>query len=838
MNRPRHDAHRRGPGKRLLLGLLAFAALAGNVLAGAAPRPAPAGVKFYVEYVRPVLAANCYRCHSHSARKAKGGLMVDSRQGLLQGGDSGPALVPGAPDKSLLLRAVRHADAGLHMPPGGKKLKDEQIALLDRWVKMGAPAPAVNPEAARHPGTITAEDRAWWAFRPVREPAVPGAAGQGWSRNPIDRFVAAKLAAEGLRPAPEADRAALIRRVSFDLVGLPPAPHEVDAFVADRSPDAYERLIDRLLASPRYGERWARHWLDLARYAESDGFRLDEYRPTAWRYRDYVVRSFNQDKPYARFVTEQLAGDEVAPDDPDALTATAFLRHTIYEYNQRDVRTQWADMLNDLTDVTGDVFLGLGLACARCHDHKFDPILQRDYYRLQAFFTPVLPRDDVPLATPAQRAAYRDRLAQWEAKTATVRGQIDALLAPHRDKARRDAVSKFPDDIQAMLNKPLAERSPLEGQLAALAYRQVQYEFDHLEAKIKGPDKAKLAALKRQLAELEADRPAPLPVGLTVTDVGPAAPPTLVPKKARPEPVEPGFLTVLDAGPAPIRTVPTAPHSTGRRTALARWITRPDNPLTARVIVNRLWQYHFGRGLVATASDFGRLGEKPTHPELLDWLAARFVKDGGSFKKMHRLILTSAAYRQSATAPPPAEALRKDPDNRLLWRGQTRRLDAEQIRDAVLAATGELDLTQGGPGVTIDRPRRTIYVKVLRNRREPLLDVFDSPEGFTSTARRNTTTTTTQALLLFNGKAFLDRARALARRLHREAPAGDEERVVLAYRLVYGRAPTADERAAARDFLREQARRVDAKGSTDVREAALVDFCHALLNSNEFLYVD
>ncbi len=646
-------------------------------------------------------------------------------------------------------------------------------------------------------------------LQPVREPAVPGLPDDRWSRNEIDRFILHRLRSEGLKPSAPAERQALIRRVYFDLIGLPPTPAEVDAFLADRSANAHERLVDRLLASPRYGERWARHWLDLVRYAESDGFRIDEYRPNAWRYRDYVIRSFNADKPYDRFVLEQLAGDEIAPDDPEARTATGFLRHTIYEYNQRDVRTQWADMLNDLTDTTGDVFLGLGMGCARCHDHKFDPILQKDYYRLQAFFAPFLPRDDVPLATRREQAEYRDRLAKWEAKTAEIRKQIEAIEQPRRKTAARGAIEKFPDDIHEMLLKDRARRTPLEQQLAELAYRQVLYEFDRIETKMKDEEKQKLAALKRQLAEFDREKPAPLPAGLTVTDVGPTAPPTLLPKKGQGT-VEPGFLSVLDDKPAAIAPVPTAPESTGRRTALARWLVRPDNPLTSRVIVNRIWQYHFGRGLAAAASDFGRLGEKPSHPELLDFLANRFVKDGWSFKKMHRLILTSATYQQSALLPASREALTRDPENRLLWRGTTRRLDAEQIRDSILAVTGELDLQAGGPSVDAVTPRRTIYTRVTRNTRNSLLDVFDAPEGFVSTAQRNVTTTASQALLLLNSQSFLQRARAMALRLGKEGrSATDEELVASAYRLAYGRAPTPEERTAAVRFLREQARRIN-----------------------------
>ncbi len=799
---------------RLPLAFLAASFFA-PVPAVAADAPAPAaskeGLAFYAAEVQPVLARHCYKCHSHAGGKSKGGLVVDSLGGMLTGGDTGPAVVPGDPDKSLLIKAVGFADEDLKMPPGEQKIPAADLAVLVKWVKQGAPAPAPEAGDKRTPGKITDEDRAWWAFQPVKSPPVPAADGAngGWTRNEIDRFILARLRAEGLSPSPEADRRAIARRLYFDLHGLPPTPAEVDAFVADPAPDAYEKLVDQLLASPRYGERWARHWLDLARYAESDGFRLDEYRPTAWRYRDYVVRAFNNDKPYDRFVTEQLAGDEVAPNDPDALAATGFLRHTIYEYNQVDARTQWSEMLNDLTDVSGEVFLGLGMGCARCHDHKFDPILQKDYYRLQAFFAAVLPADDVPLATPEQRGSHAAKLKAWEGATAAIRAEIEAVEAPYKAKGEKTQVGRFPEDIQAMIRKPVAGRTPLEHQLAELAYRQVYFDYGRIEKKMSDADKHKVAALRRSLLEFDRLKPPPLPVGLTVTDVGPVAPPTALPKKAAAV-VEPGVLTLLDEKPLAVPTPAPGAKSTGRRAALAAWITRPDNPLTARVVVNRVWQQHFGRGLVTTASDFGRLGEKPSHPELLDYLASRFVAEGWSFKKLHRSVVLSATYRQSATAAPPAEGVRKDPENRLLWRASTRRLDAEQIRDAVLAATGELDPAHGGPSVDGVIPRRTVYTRATRNTRDPLLDVFDLPEGFTSTAQRNVTTTPTQALLLFNAQSYLQRARAMATRLQREATSNDA-RVALAYRLAYGRPPTDAERGAAVAFLASQGKRVDPK---------------------------
>jgi hypothetical protein len=698
---------------------------------------------------------------------------------------------------------------------------------------------------------ITDADRAFWSFRPVQSVATPDAKGDSWPRNPIDAFVLSKLREQGLAPSKEADRSTLIRRATFDLHGLPPTPAEVDAFVADASPNAYEKLIDRLLASPRYGERWARHWLDVARYAESDGFKQDSYRPGAWHYRDYVIRSFNDDKPYDRFVAEQLAGDEIAPDDPNVVVATGFLRHGTYEYNQRDVPKQWSDILNEITDVTGDALLGLSVGCARCHNHKFDPITQADYYRLQAFFTPLLPRDEL-LATPADRAAFNSANVEWERKTAVARAELAAFEAPYVRKASETALAKFPPSMQAILAAPTTSRTPIEQQWAALAQRQV-YDPDENPVKVDGKDKAakeRHEALKKQLAAFDGDRPKPLARGMIVTDVGPIAPPTCIPDKVD-APLEPGAPTVLEDGALKVPSIQATATTTGRRTALAKWITDPSNPLTARVMVNRVWQAHFGRGLVATSSDFGTLGERPSHPELLDWLAAEFVRPsqggpavsersesmGWRLKPLHRLIMTSAAYRQASVGATKAEvAIAKDPDNRLLWRMAPRRLDAEQVRDAVLAVTGELENESCGPPAEASSPRRSVYLKVVRNKPERLLEAFDAPESFCSVASRNSTTTVTQSLLMMNNAWPLKRATAFADRVRRETKASDSNaQIEAAYRLAFARGPSTDERERALKFIDLAEADAPAGAGLDV---GLVDLCHVLLSSNEFLYVD
>ncbi len=768
----------------------------------------------YEKQIRPLFEQHCFKCHSHAADKIKGGLVLDSLGAMLTGGDTGPAIVPGHPEKSLLVKAVKNT-AGLetNMPPK-EKLSAEQIAALEQWIKLGAPVPAsATPFAdgpAKRTGKLTAADKQWWAFQPVVKPSVPQPRTAAWARNDVDRFILARLEREGVAPSPEADRVTLIRRVYFDLIGLPPTPADVDAFLADKSADAYEKLVERLLQSPRFGEKWARHWLDLVRYADSDGYKADDYRPHVWRYRDYVVKSFNDDKPYDRFVREQLAGDELFPDNPEAVTGTFYLRHGIYEYNNRDVAGQWQRILEDITDTTADAFLGMGLQCARCHDHKFDPILRKDYYRLQAFFAPLLPREDLTLATAPERAEYQAKLAKWQAATAEIRTEIETILAPVRQRTIKGASEKFIDEIRDMINKPVAERTPYEHQVAELALRQVTYDLDRLDAKLKGDTKERVLALRKKLTEFDKLKPAPLPVAFAATDVGPLAPPTTIPKARNAENILPGYLTVLDERPA---TVQPLAHSTGRRSELARWLTEPENPLSRRVMANRLWQWHFGRGLAANASDFGKLGELPSHPELLDWLSARFLEEGWSLKAIHRLIVTSATYRQSSRTDLQSAAQLKDPENRLLWRGTVRRLEAEQIRDALLTATGVLKLDAGGPGTDSLTYRRSIYSKALRNARDPLLDVFDLAEAFQSVAQRNVTTTSTQALLLFNSQMMLRHAKAFAHRLEQEYPSSPEEMVTAAYRLAFGRAPRPPELAAALKYLASQKTRVATKAT-------------------------
>jgi len=767
----------------------------------------PEDFTFFEAKVRPLLAEHCFECHGDS--KQKGHLRLDSLESILAGGESGAALVPLKPEESLLLQSVRYES--FEMPPS-RKLPESAIAIFEEWIRRGAPWPGSNgkPMASRSGEKgFSDEERAWWALQPLKDPAPPIIENDMWSRNDIDRFILHQMTNSHLAPAPEADRATLIRRLSFDLIGLPPAPAEVAAFENDSDPQAYEKLVDRLLLSPQYGERWARHWLDVVRYADSDGYRIDHYRPDSWRYRDYVIRSLNNDKPYDRFVQEQLAGDELFPDNPDALIATGYMRHWIYEYNNRDVKGQWDLILNEVTDTTSDVFLGVGLQCAKCHDHKYDPLLQKDYYRLRAFFEAIKPDDKHFVAPTAEQQSYDEQLKAWEAATEEIRAKIADVEKPYRAQAKESGIEKFPMDIQLILRDENAIRGPYEQQLFELAWRQVEYEYDGLENRIKGDEKEKLLALRRELATYDELRPKALPTALVVTDIGTAAPVTKIPKKKTE--VGPGFLSILDPSDAVAEPNSSAPwpHTTGRRSVLAKWLTQPDNPLSTRVIVNRIWQGHFGRGLAQNASDFGTLGGPPTHPELLDWLTVRFVRNGWTFKDLHRLIVNSATYRQASEHPAMAEFQQKDPLNRDYWRFNTRRLDAEQIRDAILTVSGQLNPTAGGPGVQSDVPRRSIYMRVMRNERDSLLDVFDLPLFFSSTASRDTTTSPVQSLLLFNSQIMMNHGARFAASLKESSSASTASTEIRElWQRAFCRQPTHEEESTALQFLKEQQERI------------------------------
>ncbi len=796
----------------------------------AADRPADAAVAHFEQHIRPILATKCLKCHGE--KKQEGKLRLDSREAMLQGGESGPSIVPGKTVDSLLIEAIKYES--FEMPPTGQ-LSAKEIEQFEQWVAAGAIWPENAGTLREESGLIAPADREWWAFQPLFKPEVPVAENDHWSRNEIDRFVFARLAEQGMHAAPQADRNTLVRRLYFDLLGLPPTPDEIDSFVNDESPEAWEKLIDRLLDDQRYGEHWARYWLDLVRFAESDGWNQDAFRPNLWRYRDYVVDSFNDDKPYPEFVRQQLAGDEIQEDNPEHLAAAGYLRLGIYEYNQRDARGHWNDIMNEMTDVTADVFLGMGMACARCHDHKFDPLLQADYFRLQAFFEPISWRDDMIGATQAEQAEYQQQLTAWDKATKTVREQIEALIKPHHDRKWKSTAEKFPLDIQACFYKPVEQRTSWENQMAYLVTRQFYEEGGGPLSGLKKEDKEKYDALIKELAAFDNIKPHPLPELTTATDFSGPPAPTVIPDAADQTPIEPGFLAVLSdqpIGAAP--QFPALPQSTGRRTALADWIGRADNPLTTRVIVNRIWQEHFGQGIVSTANDFGHLGQLPTHPALLDWLTVTFVEDGWSIKRLHKRILMSETWQQSAYHAQAKEYQKQDPAEHLLWRSRVRRLKAEQIRDAMLSISGELQPQVGGPSVDAKTPRRALYVKSFRNTPNSFLAAFDIANGLKSVAERNSTTTPTQSLMMINGEYALGRATKLAEQLAKKEYATPDEMLSHAFRLTWGRSPSASELSSAHRFIAA----ASAEEQWTFDRDLLVDFCHVLFNSNEFLYVD
>ncbi len=718
---------------------------------------------------------------------------------------------------------------------------------------------------------FTPAQRKFWAFQPVQRTSPPAVKHHEWVANPIDAFVTSKLDAKDLQPAAQADRVTLIRRLSFDLIGIPPTPDEVDQFVADKSPNAYEKVVDRLLASPHYGERWARHWLDLARYAESEGFKSDETRPNAWRYRDYVIKSFNENKPYDRFVKEQIAGDELWPNDPSARVATAFNRHYPDESNARNLMQRRQEILNDITDTVGSTFLAMTYGCARCHTHKFDPILHTDYYRLQAFFANTAADDEIPMISPSDMANFRAKKAIWENETKPIRDQIALLLEPKKHKILKDFVDKYPEEIQAAIAKPAAERTPFEWQMYAKAKPYLTIDDDAAAKTLSKDDKKKYEGLLGDLKRFSSIDPGEAPIGIGMRDLSAKAPAThrlnVGAWDAPQEEVQPGFLSIIDPDEPKIAP-PAGLNTTGRRTALANWIASPENPLTARVMVNRIWSYHFGQGIAPAPSDFGAMGGKPTHPELLDWLASEFVRSGWDIKRMHKLIVTSNTYRQSSGFN--EVAAKQDPRDKLLWRFPRERLEGEVIRDSALSVAGLLNDEMSGPSVfpelpegagkprggwkvsePAERNRRSVYIFVRRNARYPMLEAFDMPDTHESCGRRNQTITAPQAMTLLNSKVSLEWSQALAGRVLKEAGTDPKAQIEDAYRLAYGRRPDGSEKDTLLTFFAKQKDLIAERASTGQKlalptlmpagydpahAAALVDFCQMLLNSNEFVY--
>jgi hypothetical protein len=735
--------------------------------------------------------------------------------------------------------------------------------------------------SAEAPHVFTPAQKNYWAFQPVKKSPLPAVKNKAWVKTPIDAFILAKLEEKDLQPNPPADRITLLKRATIDMTGLPPTQEEIQQFLADKSPNAWEKVVDRLLASPAYGERWGRHWLDVARYADSNGFKADETRPNVWRYRDYVINAFNNDKPYDRFVKEQIAGDELYPGNTEALVAMGFNRHWIDETNAVDLFERRHQTLDDMTQVTGVAFLGMTFGCARCHDHKFDPILTKDYYRLQAFFANTTFGDGpLPPADPEAKRKYEEQYAAWDAKTKDIRAEMEKIMAPILEERKKRSANVMTDEVQAVVAKDAALRTPLEQQVYHIAETRFGGLGDPAKA-LKGDNAKRYGELKAQLATFDSLKPAPLPEGQFMRDLNATAPPTFIlrggSRYAEGDEVQPGFLSILDPSDAKI-TPPTGVNSTGRRSALAGWLTDPANPLPARVMVNRIWHYHFGRGIVATPGDFGRMGARPTHPELLDYLANYFVDNGWSMKKLHRLILLSNVYQEASDFD--AKIAQADPDNQLLWRYPRHRMEAEAIRDSMLATSGLLNPQMGGPGVYPPVPpgliselsataaaggwrtekdpaqsdRRSVYIFVRRNLPYPLLQEFDAANTFESCDYRKNTVTPPQSLDLLNNELVLDWARSLAGRVFNDSGLTPAAEVDRAFRLAYGRAPSAEEQKIAENFLAKQTPVMVARlassdekplmptnlpqGMDQARAAAFVDLCHMLLDSNEFLYIN
>jgi mono/diheme cytochrome c family protein len=818
-------------------------------------------IRFFETKIRPLLAENCFKCHG--AEKQEENLRLDSRAAVLTGGDRGPAVVPGKPDGSLLIKAIKHLD-DLEMPPK-KQLSREQIADLTLWIKSGAvwPDDGAPATATRRSGyQVTDKDRAHWAFQPVKRPAIPAVKNSAWVANPIDAFVLAKLEAKNLQPNPPAGKRELVRRLYYDLTGLPPTPAEVEAFVADPSPAAYEALVDRLLFSPHYGEKWGRHWLDLVRYAESNSYERDDPKPHAWRYRDYVIRSFNEDKAFDRFIREQLAGDELPDADDDGLIATGFYRLGIWDDEPSDPDLARFDGLDDIVATTGQVFLGLTVDCARCHDHKIDPLPQKDYYRLLSFFAGVNhyrnggPTDELALSGNTAAAEDREQLSrELEQKRTHLQESIAALEA----RFRREYLSGKKDTTASPATAdPKGEKivnghggnagPPADFDLASIIKTDGERVLGTAEFKRYQYLQGRLEALKSETT--------PAGAALGVTEAGPTSPETFVLLRGNPhnrgDKVEPAFPEVLKGEKPVLPTPGPGAKSSGRRLALANWLASEANPLTPRVIVNRLWQYHFGRGIVRSPNNFGTQGEKPTHPELLDWLAAEFVSNGWRMKPLHRLIVTSNAYRMSSRANP--QSLAADPMDDLFWRFEMRRLTAEEIRDSILAIGGTLNLKMFGPPVYPEIPkevlagqsrpgvgwghsppeeqaRRSIYVHVKRSLLLPILEAFDLPETDRSSPVRFSTTQPTQALGMLNSGFLNEEAGFFAARVRREAGSDTAAQVKLALNLATARPPERREIERGVQLIQLLKRRGD-------DDAALRYFCLMVLNMNEFVYLD
>jgi cytochrome c553 len=788
-------------------------------VARAAEAPSAAGLDLFEKKIRPTLINECYKCHSATSEKLKGNLQLDTRDGMLTGGDSGPAVVPGDPANSLLLNAIRRVDKDTAMPPK-KTLGKDVIADFTQWIQLGAPWPHQNdkkeegdkPAVASGPaGRYESLRKELWSWQPIAPTAPPKVESVSWAQSDIDRFVLTKLEDKGLKPSQQADRATLLRRATFDLIGLPPSAAEIDAFVKDTSPDAFAKVVDRLLASPRFGERWGRHWLDVARYAESSGMTRNYVYYYAWRYRDYVINAFNADKPYNTFVTEQLAGDlmpyESSQQHDEHLIATGFLAMGPKDYNEKNQQQFQANNVDEQIDATGKAFLATTISCARCHDHKFDPIPTAEYYSLAGIFKST---EELPGLDNRGRRLQKYSTEKYLHLTGFTPGELNDPDADDYEKLKDAAPAQKAKKLMALRAKITNPAGTAPKHFAM------------------GVSDAKLVSDAHILVRGEVDHPG--------------------------ETVRRGFLSI----PC-ISNPPSIGSKESGRLELAKWITDPSNPLTARVMVNRIWGHLFGQAIVKSVDNFGFTGERPSQPELLDFLASQFMKDGWSVKKTIRQIMLTSTYQQSSAFDKAKFTI--DPDNALLWRMNQRRLEGEAIRDAILTASGKLALTPPSGSVTLNFPEipidiakklgsmgdvmsnfgyRSVYLPVYRNDVPAVLEVFDMADPNVVDGRRDVTTVAPQALFMMNSTFAVGQSKWMVERLANSGAKTDTARVDLAYTLTLGRAATSLERDRALAFVSNAVRDAHMRGEDTIKSQTTgwSSFCQALFACAEFRYLN
>jgi mono/diheme cytochrome c family protein len=844
----------------------------------------------FTREIKPLFEQHCVKCHG--PEKQKGGVRFDTREGAFNTADSGEKpFVPGHSGQSRLIKLISSRDKDERMPPKGEALPASQIALFKKWIDAGAEWPESTATTNARPRgelVVTDNDRKHWSYLPLQTPRLRRLKNNAAALTPVDTFIQARLEENRLTPSPRAEPRKLARRIYFDLIGLPPTPEQVEAFVkscAVNSQVAVESLVNELLASPHYGERWARHWLDLARYADSDGQESDADRPTAHYYRDFVIRGLNDDMPFNTFVRWQLAGDELEPDNPLAIAATGFIvagTHAVLDavpMEEEKIRTRFNE-LDDMIATTGSAMLGLTLGCARCHDHKYDPVPRRDYYRILCAFNGG-DRAQIPLAPLDEVRRHREADERWKSEFETVRKRretsIKDIRKSHEEATRHAKVDmlKISDEEKALLKAETA--SPAAKELEKKFSKELKIEDKDFRPFLSEDERHEWDLRDKELKTVEARKPKPLPSALGFADFGGKPRETFLLARgdfrARSEPVELGFLTVLTSGKTPedywavARSEGRRPDSSQQRRALAEWISDLDHgagALVARVIVNRVWQHHFGSGLVRTVNDFGVQGEPPSHPELLEWLTSEFVRSGWKLKHLHRLIMNSAVYLQDSSFDTAKAKI--DPENRLLWRRRPVRLESELLRDSILAVSGTLNAKMFGPAVKVPIPpeaiqarnmkdpypkdlkdtpatrRRSVYVFHKRVVQYPFMQAFDGPDAQASCGRRENTTVAPQALALLNDQFVRARAKDFATRLEEQAGNEVGAQVRLAWRLALSREPSRDELKAGTGFvntqIQQRSARAQPEGTAGAAHLALVDFCQALWALNEFLYVD